>query len=331
VENPKLPKWPRVPEGQKLQFRKKILMFSVFLLLSVFIWLLNALSKNYTSVIEFPLSYSELPENRVFVGELPDHLDLSINAHGYALLRYKLFRKPVPIDFKLASYTLNRQAQDPDKAYLLTRYLEGQVAVQLPSELQLLEINPDTLFFEFADRVSRRVALKARVAFELDRQFTTVDGIVLEPDSIDVSGPDAILDTLSAVWTEALDLGLLSRNYAEKLELEAHQDLSYELNKVQCRIDLERITEVQLQVEVEVEGLPDTLRIQTFPARVKLVCRAGLSKYERIENHPFRAVARYGELEEGSSELRVHVENAPAYLLGMEYMPRSVEFLTSRR
>ena len=40
---------PRIPEGQKLQFRKRILLFSVFLLISVFIWFLNALGKNYTS------------------------------------------------------------------------------------------------------------------------------------------------------------------------------------------------------------------------------------------------------------------------------------------
>jgi len=153
VENSFLQNWPRVPEGQKLQFRKKILLFSVFLLISVFIWLLSALSKNYTSVIEYPLVYTDFPEERAFVGELPGHLDLRINAIGYALLRYKMFRKPVPISFKVSAFTLNRPGQDSSRAYILTRYLKDQVSRQLDPELQLLEIKPDTLHFQFARRV----------------------------------------------------------------------------------------------------------------------------------------------------------------------------------
>ena len=45
-------------------------MFSVFLLISASIWLLNALSKNYTSDIEYPLLYADFPDfGRTF---LPD-------------------------------------------------------------------------------------------------------------------------------------------------------------------------------------------------------------------------------------------------------------------
>jgi len=71
VENGFLQKWPRIPEGQKLQSRKKILLFSVFFLISVFIWFLNALGRNYTDQIEYPLVYTDIPADRVFVGELP--------------------------------------------------------------------------------------------------------------------------------------------------------------------------------------------------------------------------------------------------------------------
>ena len=97
MENGFLQNWPRVPEGQRLQLRKKILLFSLFLLISIFIWLLNALSKNYSSVIKYPLVFSGLPDERVFIGDMPEKLDLHINAHGYALLRYQFIRKPQPL------------------------------------------------------------------------------------------------------------------------------------------------------------------------------------------------------------------------------------------
>jgi hypothetical protein len=330
LENGFLQKWPRVSEGQKLQFRKRILLFSVFLLISIFIWLLNALSEDYTSEIEYPLVYTDFPEGKVFVGELPEHLDLRINAIGYAILRYKLFRKPVPISFKVSAFNLNRPGQDSSRAYILTRYLNPQIARQLPSELQLLEVKPDTLHFQFASRISRMVRIRPDFRFEVDNQFTLVDGVVLEPDSVEVTGPDIILDTLQAVYTVVSELGHLTRNYSDKVRLRRIKDLEYSLSRVNSTIELERFTEVQLSVPVEVINLPDTIAMQTFPSRVKLTCNVGLSKYDRMDGTQFRAVVDYSDIDERTTVLDVTMQNVPVYLISYDYYPKSVEFLKSR-
>lgn len=319
-----------MPEGQKLQFRKKILMFSVFLIISASIWMLNALSKNYTSIIEYPLIYTEFPADRVFVGEMPGHLDLQINAHGYALLRYKLFRKPVPISFKISAFNMNRR-NDGSSAYILTRYLRDQISAQLPSELQLLEIKPDTLFFQFAEKVSRRVKIRPNLVFSIDNQFTIKDEVRLVPDSVEVTGPDLILDTLEFVSTERLDLGLLTRDFNDKVRLKQVPELAYEVSRVDCTIELERFTELQIPVPIDVLNLPDSILLQTFPSRIMLTCRVGLSKYDRIESHPFRAMVDYELINETTKVLHVSVQNLPVYLLSYEYSPKSVEFLKSRR
>ena len=319
-----------MPEGQKLQFRKRILLFSVFLLISATIWFLNALSKNYTDVLEYPLVYADFPENKVSVGELPGHLDLEINAHGYALLRYKMFRKPVPISFDVSEYKLNTR-QNGSSTYILTRYLKDQIANQLPAELQLLQIKPDTLFFHFAEEVTRKVRIQPDFSFTIDKQFTIKDGIVLTPDSVEVTGPDLILDTLSSVRTEHLDLGELTRNYSDRVRLSQNHDLTYDVSRVNCTIDLERFTELQVRVPIEVLNLPDSIMLQTFPSVIKLNCKVGLSKYERIEEYPFRAVVDYNKIEEGGKVLNVNILNLPDFLLGYEYAPKSVEFLKSRK
>jgi len=330
VENSFLQKWPRVPEGQKLQFRRKLLLFSVFLLISASIWLLNALSKNYSTVIEYPLVYTDFPEDKVFVGEMPGNLNLQINSHGYALLRYKLFRKPVPISFKISAFNLSR-GQDSSSAYILTRYLKDQIATQLPAELQLLEIKPDTLHFQFADLVTRMVKIKPDFVFTIDKQFTIKDKIELIPDSVEVSGPDLILDTLEYVYTERYDLGELTRDYSDKARLNKQPDLNYGLSRVNCSIELERFTVLQVTVPIDVLNLPDSILLQTFPPSIKLNCKVGLSKYESIEGYPFRAQVDYQEIEDGVTALNVSIQNMPLYLLGFEYYPKNVEFLKSRR
>ena len=286
-------------------------MFSVFLLISASIWLLNALSENYTTIIEYPLVYTDYPEDKVFVGEMPGNLDLQINSHGYALLRYKLFRKPVPISFKVSAFNLSRGA-DSSRAYILTRYLKDQIANQLPAELQLLEIKPDTLHFQFAGRVTKMVKIMPDFIYNIDKQFT-------------------IKDKMDFVYTERVDLGDLSRNYSDRVRLNKMADLNYAFSRVNCAIELERFTVLQLTVPIEVLNLPDSIFLQTFPPSIKLSCKVGLSKYESIEGYPFRAQVDYEEIEDGVTALNVSIQNLPLYLLGFEYYPKNVEFLKSKR
>lgn len=331
MENGFLQRWPKVPEGRKLQFRKKVLLFSVFLFISVFIWFLNALSKNYTTEIEFPLSYVDFPEDRVYIGQLPKELTLRVNAHGYAILRYNLFRKPSPISFQLSAITFNRPGGDNSRGYLLTRYMRDQVTSQLPPELQLLDLKPDTLFFQFARSITKKVKIVPDLRFDVDNQFTIRDGISLVPDSVVVTGPDLILDTLREVPTVRSELGQLSKNFSDKVRLKKIPDLEYSLSRVDCNIELERYTEVQLNLSIGVLNLPDTISLQTFPSRVKFTCNVGLSKFDRVSANLIRAVVDYEEIEEGSRLMDVHIQNAPVYLLSYDYYPKTVEFLKSRK
>ena len=71
--------------------------------------------------------------------------------------------------------------------------------------------------------------------------------------------------------------------------------------------------------------------LQTFPSRVKLTCKVGLSKYERMDGNLFRAVVDFDKIDEGSNVLDVSIQNVPVYLLSYEYYPRRVEFLMSRK
>ncbi len=299
-------------------------------MISATIWLLNALSKNYTSVLEYPLVYTDFPEDKVFVGELPGHLDLQINAHGYALLRYRMFRKPVPISFDVSNYNLN-PGQDSSRAYILTRYLRDHISRQLPTELQLLDIKPDTLYFQFAGKVTRLVKIQPDFEYTIVNQFTIKDKILLTPDSVKVTGPDLILDTLAFISTERLVLGELTKNFTDKVRLSQKPELTYNISRVNCSIELERFTELQVTVPIEVLNLPDSILLQTFPSSINLSCKVGLSKYDRTENYPFRAVVDYEMIEERVQAISVSIQNLPEYLLGYEYYPKTVEFLKSRK
>ena len=304
-------------------------MFSFFLLLSFIIWLLNAMGKNYTTIINYPVEYSEFPKNKILIGELPDQLNLRVNAHGYALLRYKLIGNPEPIIFNISSFAMNRIGNDSTRSYILTRYIKDQVSRQLPGELQLLDLKPDSLLFHFAGLESKKIPIKPDIKFEIEKQFTIKEKIILKPDSLVVKGPDFMIDTINYVYTKHNDLGMLSKSYEGIIELAPINKIDFSISSVQCIIDLERFTEAQFYIPVSVLNLPDSVTIQTFPSRIKVICNVGLSQYERIDENLFRATVDFSNITEGSNRLKVNLVNVPVYVRSYDYNPRTVEFLLS--
>lgn len=303
-----------------------MLFFSFFLAVSVIIWLLNALSKNYTTEIKYPITYSRFPDQKLLVSDVPDHLTLKVNAHGYALLSYKLSNRPIPINFPVTSFAMNRFAWDSSKFYMLSRYAREQVARQLPGELQLLEISPDTLIFQFAGKVSRKVPVRPVLNYEIGRGFTTKNKILITPDSVLVTGPDIFLDTMTALRTQRKDIGLLQKSYVGDLVLNRPRGFDLGTDRVSLSIELEKLTEVKLNVPIQVSGLPDSLRLQTFPQQVRITGKIGLSNYERIVPEAFRVEVGYDEVVANKERLQVYIRTKPADLSNIDFYPQFVDY-----
>ncbi len=331
IDPRQLKKLSSFADSKLSQWRRRILVFSFFLLISVIIWLLNALSKNYTTDIRYPITYTDFPEEQVLIGKPPDNLTLRVTAHGYALLRYKTFNRPVPINFQVSSFTMSRIMSDTSRLFILTRYARDRIARQLPGELQLVDINPDSLYFRFAKETEKRLPVKPRIGFDMGNQFTTIGGVELEPDSMEVTGPDIYLDTMTGIYTRKTNLGFLEKTYEGKVELKRMPALSYDREKVTCRIRLEKITEVQQYVPIQIVGLPDSLRMQTFPPRVRVSGNVGLSNYDRVVPEAFRVMVSYRDVMNSKEQIPVSLEQHPDFLINPDFYPKTVEYLLTEK
>ncbi|MFC2090699.1 hypothetical protein ACFLT1_07955 [Bacteroidota bacterium] len=320
---------PEFSKNRQLEWKRKILVFSFFLAISIGIWLLNALSKNYTTEIKYPISYSRLPEKKLLVSDVPEYFSLKVNAHGYALLSYKLSRRPVPINFAVGSYAMNRISGDSTKLFLLTRYAREQVARQLPSELQLLEISPDSLIFQFADEVDRYLPVIPKLNYEIGKDFTLIKDLQVSPESIQITGPNIFLDTMRALSTEFKNLGLLEKSYSGRLKVTNYEKLKSQENEVEVQIELEKLTEVQVTVPIQISGLPDSLRMQVFPQKISIRGNVGLSKYDRIVPEAFFVEVDYQDVLDNKTRLPITLLRQPDVLLNSTFSPKTVEFLLS--
>ncbi|MFO7922286.1 MAG: hypothetical protein R6U58_01165 [Bacteroidales bacterium] len=304
------------------------MVFLFFLVVSAIFWFLSALGRQYTTSIEYPVRYTNFPENMVMVGELPSNLELTVNSHGYTLLRYYISRRLLPIIFDVNSFSLNRLPDTNTRNfYILSSVAANRISGQLGADIEILDIRPDTLFFSFTDMVSRKLPVKPVYDLQFERQFMIKGSIAVEPDTLIVSGPASVIDTMEFVPTRTLRLTGVNEPVRRDLDIPEIDMLDFSENSVSVTIPVEQFTEAGLKVPVEPLNLPDTLTMKTFPADITVSFMVALTDYDRVNPSQFLAVADYKSPAPGNGRLEVRLVRHPEFIRSPRFYPRTVDYI----
>lgn len=324
-------RFTKVSERKKITLNRRVVIFFFFLLLSILFWFLTALNKEYVTTISYPVRYIRFPENKILVNDVPDKLELTVNASGFVLLSYQLRSRLTPIIFDVNSFSPNTFRNDPSSVYILSSYAKEGISRQLSSEIKILDIRPDSLIFRFAERVKKLVPVNLRLSFSFEKQFMQVGPYTLEPDSVTISGPEVIVDSIDEVETEELVRSGINKSFDLEIKIRPIKKIDLDPVEIWLQVPVEKFTEASLKIPIEVVNIPDSLVLRTFPGEVNITCQVGLSAYETLNEHLFRAVVDYADA--GTmlgSKLQVNLVRVPDYIQSLNYSPKSVEYILEK-
>jgi len=310
----------------------KAFVFLVCLSLASFLWFLNALEKHYTDHITVPVRYINLPKDKDLTGKLPGKFDLTVDAFGYTLLRYKLRLAFSPVFLDVNELTNNYlEGKFMSKYTISTNGHKEEIAKQISSEIEIISIRPDSISFAVSNVIDKLVKVLPVVDVTFAREFILQKPPVVQPESVLVRGPQEILDTLRYIHTKPVELKNLSNTVKRNVELVLLPELKSEINEVRVQISVEQYTEVKFDIPILIINQPDSLLIKTFPAKVKVSCRVGLSHYNKLNNRSFRAVVDYSHRSVVISKLQVDLDRVPETVLYVDYFPKDVEYIIERK
>jgi hypothetical protein len=315
------------PKGK---WRINISIFLFFLLLSAIFWLLNSLTRDYTTTIHYGVRYINPPKNRVVTGS--DHMRLSILAkgHGYTLLRFLIIEKNTSLIVDLESTYYHRTAS-AGKVYYLSSGIKDAVQNQLGPDIQVLSILPDTIEISLTGSTKRKIKVIARLDIKLEKQYLLKGDPVCIPDSILVTGPASILDTLSFISTQMQQVKNVNKNLELMLPIKETEKLTFDITQVKVRLTAEKYTEAMLKVPIKVLNLPAGLKLKTFPHDATLVFNIPLSDYNKLSPSLFNIVVDYKDLvNKKSNKLDVIIKETPEFAYSLKCLPRTVEFIVER-
>lgn len=319
-------------DREKVKFNRQLLIYLLFLVLSIIFWYLNALSKEYTTVINYPIKYEDFPKGKVLVSDLPEELQIKVKGFGFTILRSKLTSYLDPIILPINIFRLDIQRKDNQYIfYLLSRYTKEWIGNQLGSEIQLVSVLPDTLFFKFTDVVDKKLPVQLVSKLDFAKQFMLNGKIIIHPDSIIVSGPQVMIDTLKVISTNELYVKGIKDTITKEIGLFPISKISFDTKNVSVTIPAVKYTEMVLNIPIESVNVPDSLKLKTFPAFISLSCWVSLSDYDKMTPFMFRASVDYKILKNNpSNKVKINLTKIPTMVNNITYHPKSVEFIIEK-
>ena len=317
---------------KSLKQNHDLLVFLIFLVLSTALWFLNALRKEYTTTISYPVKYVDFPKDFILLGKPQNKVQLRIKSLGYTVLPYHLGKILDPEHLQVSSFK-RIQKGDQYGAYIATREILKEISDKLSNGVELIEIFPDTLFVNFEKKEHKKVAVRFDSELTFEQQFYQSGEITIKPDSVEIAGPSSLVDSVQYVYAAFNNSDPLQDSLVRNVGLRTINDIEIKPNRVVVNIPVEPFTQKKLRIPVEYLNLPDSLTLKTFPGDINITFTVAASRFNDIAAKDFIAIVDFSQNESSSlpDRLKVKLEKQPEGIKSVTYSPLFVECLFEKK
>ena len=304
------------PEKNKFRF------FIFFVVLSTIFWVITKLSNTYDSKVDLSVNLIDLPVTIVPVLEKDLELKVDLTASGFQLLIYHLFNKKVELSFENASYASGT-------ALINLFDQRFQIEKQLFDNITVNQVIPNVLKFKYDNLKRKKVAVRPILNITFMPGYDISDGWKVEPDSLWVSGPGKLIDTIEELNT--LPIKLIDVNKDIKKEIGfviTNPLLKLEVNITSISASVRKFTEKTVSSFINMKNLPDSLAIKLFPQSVAVTFSVLLDQAARIDSEDFAFSCDFATSDGGDKRsLIVNIEKQPQGVRKVRWKPSQVDYL----
>jgi hypothetical protein len=271
-------------------------------------WFLNALNKDYSTRLSYPIEFEYDDSTYMSVTPLPKKVRLNVSGYGWNLLKKTLQVNIVPLSYRISSP-------------LQARYITGTNLLPFITEqirdIRINYIVEDTIFFDFDRIATKKVALQVdSLAINLAEGYRLTSPIVLSPAYINFKGPSSLLKALPDSIFVNIPLKGIDENFQEEIPVNYVQSSLIEPDntKVKVNFDVASFRKETQLVPVIPVNFPkkDSLVLANPVLEVSYWLKKEETKPVRPED--FRIIADYTRLNQTDSTITILLEHKPAFI-----------------
>lgn len=271
---------------------KKINVFLIFFVISFILWTLVKLSNTYTDTIKMEVVYTNLSNDKILLGSQKSSIEARVKTSGFRMLSQKIFKKEIEVDLEKVNKTKNENT-----FYVLS---DNAVNKHLYQEIDILRVMPDTLYLKLGKNKTKEVPVIHQLELDFEKGYNLYDSLQIQPKTIEISGPEDIIDKLKVVYTEIKQIEDISNNVDIELQLlknDSLKRLKYSQPTVKAVAKVDKFTEGKLDIPLHVQNLPQGYSIKLFPKEVTITYTANVTDFNKITANDFAIYCDYKDIE----------------------------------
>ena len=296
----------------------------MFLLGSGLAWFVGHLAENYTSDAIFKVEYGHTPDSLLLKSVSKKNINVRLQASGFQLLLFGISPKSVYVD--LSSLETNGT-----KYYVSPNAYRGQIRDQMSKFIHILEMDRDTMFFQFQKLYKKKLAVISNAEIGLEQYYLLDKNLKLLPDSIVAIGPKDEISGLDHIETIKTSFFPTGPNFSEELQLQLPTDLkntTFSDRTVRIVGEKFKFSERIVQVPIKVVNVPKDMEVRTFPETASIICRDRLEALKGLKETDFEVSADYAKrTENGDNILKLELTKKMDLINVVQLKDDKVEFI----
>jgi len=304
--------------------QRRLSAFFTCLVLAALAWLCITLSNPYNYTVKRVLSYKNIPQKRSFHSLQSDTVDVTIKGTGWQMLYTMMHGSSNVLTADLSSLNTGN--------YVVLGTQQTQI-VDGNTNHDVVSFNPDTLYFDFLNRMVKRVPVKLLSNINYQQQFAQANTPILRPSYITIVGPTDRLSKITEWDTDSLIVKKAGETIRTRINLQPVNEGNITIypKAVDVIYPIDEFTEKTLQIPVKLVNNIDFYNVKIFPQKITVTFVTSLRRYAETSEDYFEADADLNLWKNnGYSTLPVKLTRIPPFCKVISIDPQNIDFIIKK-
>ncbi len=259
--------------------------------MAIFIWFFVVTENDYETILEIPISTTNLPKGKVILNDITPFAKIKIKGTGKDLIALG-FNSSARVELDLSDVDKNKTFQLETKDVFLSR----------PGGFMTTEeiLMPNKISVVLDDFFEKKVPITPRLNYKSASGYTQVGKIRTSPDSVKISGPKSEINKISEISaeTEQVFEDLKSDiKTSVPLKLPASQKVKISAQQTAVYINIQKLVELEVTgVPVKIKNIANNTSLYVVPSTLQLTLIGGGNILTYIDHNDIVAYLDYNRI-----------------------------------
>lgn len=310
--------------------KRRLHIFVLCLLCSAMFWLFTKLSQENESTFQQYLIIQDFPEGKTGVNQSDSTFRFILETTGLRLITERYFTQDDTL-FLEADQLPTIQRNNQAGHFITAEELENRLNEKYGDWANVRQVFPDTIHVEVVPAITKKLPVELNKDISFEKRFGPYGDQTVTPDSVSVTGPKTMLDTMEVIRTRFWQQQDIRSSVRKTLDLELPSSLvQADEQQIRLHIPVEEFTEASISLPISID-CPQPLedgQLRLFPAQVELVYLVALRDYRVVNENMFEVSVTCPQADlTNTDRLHVRLDNYPAFVEVLNIRPSSVDYV----